>query len=71
MTVPASDVVEGILDYARESLGSLNQQIGVNDRLRVDEYLTSIREIERRQRQPGVDDPGVRDLQLAEQVLAS
>jgi hypothetical protein len=44
-----------ILDYTRESLGRLNRQLGVNDRLRVDEYLTSIREIERRLDAPPVD----------------
>jgi hypothetical protein len=37
-----------ILDFVRESLGGLNRQLGTGDRLRVDEYLTSIREIERR-----------------------
>jgi Protein of unknown function (DUF1552) len=37
-----------ILDHARESLNRLNAQLGANDRHRVDEYLTSIREIERR-----------------------
>jgi hypothetical protein len=37
-----------ILDYTRESLSRINRALGVNDRLRVDEFLTSIREIERR-----------------------
>ncbi len=37
-----------ILDYTRESLTRINRMLGVNDRLRVDEYLTSIRDIERR-----------------------
>jgi hypothetical protein len=44
-----------ILDFTRESLGRLNAQLGVNDRLRVDEYLTSIREIERRLDAPPSD----------------
>ena len=44
-----------ILDFARENLGNLNKQLGVNDRLRVDEYLTSIREIERRLDAPPSD----------------
>lgn len=44
-----------ILDFTRESLGSLNKQLGVNDRVRVDEYLTSIREIERRLDAPPSD----------------
>jgi hypothetical protein len=37
-----------ILDSTLTSLGRLNRYLGANDRLRVDEYLTSIREIERR-----------------------
>lgn len=37
-----------ILDYTRESLSRINTQLGQNDRHRVDEYLNSIREIERR-----------------------
>jgi len=37
-----------ILDFTRESLTKINTQLGVNDRIRVDEYLTSIREIEKR-----------------------
>ena len=37
-----------ILDYTRQSLTKINDQLGANDRHRVDEYLTSIREIERR-----------------------
>ena len=44
-----------ILDFVREGLGGLNRQLGVNDRLRVDEYLTSIREIERRLDAPPSD----------------
>ena len=37
-----------ILDYTRDSLTQINAQLGQNDRSRVDEYLTSIREIEHR-----------------------
>jgi hypothetical protein len=51
-----------ILDTTRESLARLNAYLGVNDRLRVDEYLTSIREIEQRLDAPPVDvelPPGV------------
>ena len=44
-----------ILDFTRESLNRINGQLGVNDRLRVDEYLTSIREIERRLDAPPSD----------------
>ena len=44
-----------ILDYTRENLTRINRQLGVNDRLRVDEYLTSIREIEKRLDAPPSD----------------
>ena len=37
-----------ILDYTKDSLTKINAQLGSNDRHRVDEYLTSIREIEHR-----------------------
>ena len=37
-----------ILDYTRDSLTQINTQLGQNDRHRVDEYLTGIREIEHR-----------------------
>jgi len=37
-----------ILDFTQQSLSKLNMQLGANDRHRMDEYLTSIREIERR-----------------------
>ena len=37
-----------ILDYTRDSLIQINTQLGQNDRHRIDEYLTSIREIEHR-----------------------
>jgi hypothetical protein len=37
-----------ILDYTRDSLTRLNKRLGSQDRYRMDEYLTSIREIERR-----------------------
>jgi len=43
-----------ILDFARENLQRLNRRLGATDRDRMDEYLTSIREIERRlDRPPG------------------
>jgi hypothetical protein len=45
-----------ILDYTRESLARINSALGVSDRLRVDEYLTSIREIERRLDAPPSDE---------------
>jgi len=44
-----------ILDYTRESLAGFNKKLGASDRLRVDEYLTSIREIERRIDAPPTD----------------
>jgi hypothetical protein len=37
-----------ILDFTRDSLKQLNNRLGIDDRTRMDEYLTSIREIERR-----------------------
>jgi len=51
-----------ILDYVREDLGRLDRQLGREDRLRIDEYMTSIREIERRLDAPPTDmelPPGV------------
>src|SRR5690606_745571 len=54
--------MRSILDSTRDSLSRLNAYLGVNDRLRVDEYLTSIREIEQRLDAPPVDvelPPGV------------
>jgi len=44
-----------ILDFTRESLNRLNSKIGADDRRRTDEYLTSIREIERRLDAPPQD----------------
>lgn len=46
-----------ILDFVGESLNSLNRQLGSSDRRRMDEYLTSIREIERRLDQPPFEAP--------------
>lgn len=37
-----------ILDFAREDAASLQNDLGANDRRRLDEYLTSIRDIEER-----------------------
>ncbi|MEP6715882.1 MAG: DUF1552 domain-containing protein [Terriglobia bacterium] len=45
-----------ILDYTRESLNRINKQLGNGDKVRVDEYLTSIREIERRLDAPPSDE---------------
>jgi hypothetical protein len=44
-----------ILDFTRDSLNHLNDQLGASDRYRMDEYLTSIREIERRLDAPPPD----------------
>ena len=44
-----------ILDFTRESVNRLNDELGANDRHRMDEYLTSIREIERRLDAPPSD----------------
>jgi hypothetical protein len=52
----ARDVQEvynrSILDFVRENITDLNRQLGANDQRRMDEYLSSIREIERRLDQP-------------------
>ena len=37
-----------ILDYVREDAGQLRGRLGPNDKRKVDEYLTAVREIERR-----------------------
>jgi len=39
---------QSILDFVLEDARSLNTQVGLNDQRRVDEYLTSIRELEHR-----------------------
>jgi hypothetical protein len=44
-----------ILDFVRESITDLNRQLGANDLRRMDEYLSSIRDIERRLDQPPPD----------------
>jgi hypothetical protein len=44
-----------ILDYTKQSLTQINAQLGANDRHRVDEYLSSIREIEHRLDAPPSD----------------
>ena len=44
-----------ILDYTRQSLTKLNSQLSVGDRRRMAEYLTAIREIERRLEAPPTD----------------
>ncbi len=44
-----------ILDFTRSSLNKLNGQLGASDRHRMDEYLTAIREIERRLDAPPTD----------------
>ena len=44
-----------ILDYTKENLNQLNAQLGKDDIHRVDEYLTSVREIEHRMDAPPSD----------------
>jgi hypothetical protein len=39
---------QSILDFVREDARALNNQLGVNDQRRLDEYMSSIREVERR-----------------------
>jgi hypothetical protein len=55
-----------ILDFVREDAQSLRQRLGVQDERKLDEYLTSVREVERRIEQaerfgelpdPGIDTP--------------
>ena len=49
-----------ILDFVREQASDLNRALGVADRRRIDEYLTSVREIERQIKQPPYElDPKV------------
>ena len=52
-----------ILDFVLEDAKSLNRQLGRNDQLKLDEYMTGVREIERRiekaERFGLPDDPGV------------
>lgn len=44
-----------ILDFVRDDAQRLHRQLGTGDRRRVDEYLTSIRDIERRMEMSGRD----------------
>jgi hypothetical protein len=44
-----------ILDFAREGITDLNHKLGAGDRQRMDEYLTSIREIELRLDRPPLE----------------
>jgi hypothetical protein len=39
---------KSILDFVREDAASLNKKLGATDRRKLDEYLTSVRELERR-----------------------
>jgi hypothetical protein len=49
-----------ILDRVREQAGSLRQQVSNADRARLDEYLSSVREVERRIERNASPRPGVR-----------
>ena len=46
-----------ILDFVREQAAQINRSLGTADRRRMDEYLTSIRDIERRIQAPPADLP--------------
>lgn len=46
-----------ILDFVGESIAGLNRQLGVADRRRMDEYLSSIREVERLLERPPAEIP--------------
>src|SRR5207244_5309353 len=48
---------QSILDHVREDANRLRNQLGAADLRRLDEYLTSIREIERRLQQADNTDP--------------
>ncbi len=45
---PVSAATKSVLDVIREDAAALQQRLGRNDRKKLDEYLTSVREIERR-----------------------
>jgi hypothetical protein len=53
-----------ILDFVREDARDMQNRLGANDRQRLDEYLTSLREIERRvedaARFPAIPDPAMK-----------
>jgi Protein of unknown function (DUF1552) len=48
---------QSILDFVREDAGRLNRRLGHSDRGRMDEYLTSIRELEVRLQKPAPEIP--------------
>jgi len=45
---PASAATKSVLDVVREDAAALQRRLGRTDRAKLDEYLTSVREIERR-----------------------
>ena len=54
---------KSILDSAREETSRLSREVGANDRRKLDEYLTTVREIEQRieqaEKNPATADPGI------------
>ena len=48
---------QSILDFVREDAEQLNRRLGSADRRRMDEYLASVREVERRTEQPPAEIP--------------
>ncbi len=45
---------QSLLDFVQEDVRQLNQQLGTNDRRKLDEYLTAVRQLERRLQQSSV-----------------
>jgi hypothetical protein len=56
-----------ILDYVNEQLRRLQKQIGPQDKVRVDEYLTSVRDVERRIQM--AEDQNARELPVVDQPI--
>jgi len=56
-----------ILDYVNEQLRRLQKQIGPQDKVRVDEYLTSVRDVERRIQM--AEEQNARELPVVDQPI--
>jgi hypothetical protein len=56
-----------ILDYVNEQLRRLQKQIGPQDKVRIDEYLTSVRDVERRIQRD--DEQNARELPVVDQPI--
>ncbi|MGJ8696940.1 MAG: DUF1552 domain-containing protein [Verrucomicrobiaceae bacterium] len=62
-----------LLDFVNDDLSRLKRQVGVSDRARIDDYLTSVREIERRiqKAEAATRDEALPDLDRPQGVPAS